>query len=70
MKRQGTGITPEKALHMAALVQDLWNVSKKVITNDLKSPDVFHLNIQNTLELIRMRTKHYYEYIITQTPGG
>jgi hypothetical protein len=26
--------------------------------------------IQNTLELIRMRTKHYFEYIITQTPNG
>jgi hypothetical protein len=25
---------------------------------------------QNALELIRMRTKHYFEYIITQTPGG
>lgn len=28
---------------MAALVQDLWNVSKKVITNDLKTPDVLQV---------------------------
>lgn len=55
---------------MAALVQDLWNVSKKVITNDLKTPDVRKFESQNNLELIRMRTKHYFEYIITQTPGG
>ena len=38
--KRSPGITPEKSLHIAALVQDLWNVTKKVITNDLKTPDV------------------------------
>lgn len=41
--KKSTGITADKALHMAALVQDLWNVSKKVITNDLKTPDVLQV---------------------------
>lgn len=38
--KKSPNITPEKALHKASLVQDLWNVTRKVVVNDLKSPDV------------------------------
>ncbi|EGR30530.1 roadblock lc7 domain protein [Ichthyophthirius multifiliis] len=51
-----------KAVHVAALVSDLWNVSRKIIQRDLRSPD-------NDVEVIRLRTKHSYEYIITQCSG-
>ena len=38
--KKSNNITPEKALQNAALVQDLWNVTRKVVVNDLKAPDV------------------------------
>lgn len=44
---------------MAYLFQDLWNVTRKIIQKDLNRPD-------NDVETIRLRTKHQYEYIITQ----
>lgn len=40
MKRHEKTISHEKAVHIAALVSDLWNVSKKVIQRDLKAPEV------------------------------
>ncbi|EAS02775.3 dynein light chain roadblock-type 2 protein (macronuclear) [Tetrahymena thermophila SB210] len=60
LKRHEKSISHEKAVHIAALVSDLWNVSKKVIQRDLKTPE-------NDIEVIRLRTKHSYEYIITQS---
>jgi len=40
LKRHEKTISHEKAVHIAALVSDLWNVSKKVIQRDLKTPEV------------------------------
>ncbi|KAM3135234.1 hypothetical protein pb186bvf_012699 [Paramecium bursaria] len=59
LKRSEKNISQEKAVHMAALVSDLWNVTKKVIQRDMKTPD-------NDLEIIRIRTKASSEYIISQ----
>jgi len=38
-------ITPERALHIAFLIQDYWLTAKKVISNDLKMHDVFFILI-------------------------
>jgi hypothetical protein len=68
LKRSEKTINADKAIHMAALISDLWNVSKKYIQRELRNPDVnikFILNKKNELEVIRIRTKASYEYIIT-----
>ncbi|CAD8175574.1 unnamed protein product [Paramecium octaurelia] len=59
LKRSEKNITYEKAVHMSALVADLWNVTKKCIQRELRSAD-------NDLEIIRIRTKAQSEYIISQ----
>lgn len=40
LKRSEKTISNEKAIHMAALISDLWNVSKKYIQRELRNPDV------------------------------
>ncbi|CAK80770.1 unnamed protein product (macronuclear) [Paramecium tetraurelia] len=59
LKRSEKNINYEKAVHMSALVADLWNVTKKCIQRELRSAD-------NDLEIIRIRTKAQSEYIISQ----
>ncbi|CAD8158382.1 unnamed protein product [Paramecium pentaurelia] len=59
LKRSEKNITYDKAVHMSALVADLWNVTKKCIQRELRSAD-------NDLEIIRIRTKAQSEYIISQ----
>lgn len=44
--KKSPGIDANKALHIAALIQDLWFVTKKVITNDLKTPDVLEMKFR------------------------
>ena len=43
LKRSEKNITYEKAVHMSALVADLWNVTKKCIQRELRAPDVKYL---------------------------
>ncbi|CAK82576.1 unnamed protein product (macronuclear) [Paramecium tetraurelia] len=45
LKRSEKNISYEKAVHMSALVADLWNVTKKCIQRDLRNQDVFTLLI-------------------------
>eukprot|EP00825_Cyclidium_porcatum_P045738 TRINITY_DN7034_c0_g1_i12.p3 TRINITY_DN7034_c0_g1~~TRINITY_DN7034_c0_g1_i12.p3 ORF type:complete len:140 (+),score=40.31 TRINITY_DN7034_c0_g1_i12:273-692(+) len=59
LKRFEKKISHEKSVHMAYLFQDLWNVTRKVIQKDLNHPE-------NDVEIIRLRTRQQYEYIITQ----
>lgn len=40
LKRSEKNITYEKAVHMSALVADLWNVTRKCIQRELRSLDV------------------------------
>jgi len=52
-------ISYEKSVHFGALFSELWNVARKIIQRELKSPD-------NSLETIRLRTKASTEMIVSQ----
>lgn len=49
LKRSEKSITPEKAIHMAALISDFWNVSRKYIQRELRNQDVFIPPISRTI---------------------
>jgi len=54
-----TDITYEKSVHFSSLFSELWNVSRKIIQRELKSPE-------NVLETIRLRTKLGTELLVSQ----
>lgn len=45
LKRSEKTISLEKSIHMASLISDLWNVSKKYIQRELRNPDVNHYTL-------------------------
>ncbi|KRX05087.1 hypothetical protein PPERSA_06721 [Pseudocohnilembus persalinus] len=53
--------TQEKAVHQSALFQDLWNVASKVLKQEQRFQG------ENEVECMRLRTKHSFEYIVTQS---
>ena len=67
LRKSDKTISNEKAVQYAALVSDLWTVSKKIVQKDLKNPEVFSPpKFQNDIEVIRMRTTHYTELIVSK----
>ena len=40
IKRDENVISYEKAVQYASLISDLWSVTRKVVSRDLKNPDV------------------------------
>lgn len=61
--RHHPNITVEQAVHYAALINDYFNVTRKILTKDLKP--LAEGNDSNDLETIRIRTKKGTEMIIT-----
>mmetsp|Transcript_70233 Transcript_70233/g.81880 ORF Transcript_70233/g.81880 Transcript_70233/m.81880 type:complete len:124 (+) Transcript_70233:53-424(+) len=60
IKRDAKNISYEKSVQYAALLTDLWNTTKRDIQATSKNAD-------NTLELIRLRTKTGVELIVAQS---